>query len=116
MITVDLCCPSDGTFLACRARGHAGWGKKGRDIVCAAVSVLLRTEAAVLRGIEGISVISDAPYRGAFSFRAESRSGRPNQMLCFAGDFLREGLFSLEAEYPECIAVCEIPAAAGFTD
>lgn len=51
MIQVDVTRDPTGTILRFRVAGHAGYADRGRDVVCAAVSVL--SQAAVL-GLEEI--------------------------------------------------------------
>ena len=54
MIEVLLVCGKDGAFKSCNASGHAGFAAKGKDIVCAAVTELLRTAVQVLQKTEGM--------------------------------------------------------------
>ncbi|MDE5614650.1 MAG: ribosomal-processing cysteine protease Prp, partial [Treponemataceae bacterium] len=56
MTTVTLVCGKDGAFRSCEAAGHAGFAAKGSDIVCAAVTILLRTAADVLSGMDGVVI------------------------------------------------------------
>ena len=51
---------TDTKSLSVKAEGHAGYGPKGQDIVCAAVSILLYTYAAELLRIGGGSEILDS--------------------------------------------------------
>lgn len=37
--------------------GHAGWGEKGEDIVCAAVSSLVTGSAEIWKNIEEVKII-----------------------------------------------------------
>jgi uncharacterized protein YsxB (DUF464 family) len=46
MIKIKTSRNTDGQIVALNVCGHAGWGGKGQDIVCAAVSAL--TQAALL--------------------------------------------------------------------
>ena len=46
--------------LSVKAEGHAGFGKKGQDIVCAAVSILLYAYAAEMVRIGGGTEIIDS--------------------------------------------------------
>jgi len=100
MIQVELVLDGAGLLGSCRVSGHAGAGKRGSDIVCAAVSVLTRTIVQVLSGRKGITVRGSIPERGNFSMEAEyTPEGR--EFLAGAGTFLIEGLFSVSAEFPE---------------
>ncbi|HEY8424805.1 MAG TPA: ribosomal-processing cysteine protease Prp [Limnochordales bacterium] len=46
MLVVEVFRGEGGEILGLRARGHAGWGRHGQDIVCAGASAILH--AAVL--------------------------------------------------------------------
>jgi uncharacterized protein YsxB (DUF464 family) len=100
MITIAVVLDESGLLKSCDIRGHGGAGKRGSDIVCAAVSVLARTALSTLSNREGIAVRSDAPRRGEFTLEtgAETKAGR--DFLAAAGAFLVEGLASVAGEYP----------------
>jgi len=89
-----------GLLRVCRVRGHAGAGKRGYDIVCAAVSVLTRATIRVLSGRKGITIRGSTPEQGNFYLEAEyTPEGR--EFLDAAGAFLMEGLLSIADEFPE---------------
>jgi hypothetical protein len=93
-----------GLLTACRISGHAGAGKQGNDIVCAAVSVLARTAYKVLAAREGIAVVGGNPERGEFWMEADCTALHDNENKAFlagVGTFLEEGLLSVSAEFPE---------------
>jgi uncharacterized protein YsxB (DUF464 family) len=84
--------------------GHAGAGPRGHDIVCAAVSVLVRTAAAVLSDREYVTADVVAPARGeVYLTIAYKREGEP--YLGAVQDFLLTGLESLRDEYPACLTL-----------
>jgi uncharacterized protein YsxB (DUF464 family) len=90
----------DGVLRACKASGHAGTAKNGQDIVCAAVSVLLRTAVNILSGRDGITIKYGAPEKGFLWLETEYKAeGR--DFLFTAGVFLIEGLKSVAMEYPK---------------
>ncbi|MDR1176755.1 MAG: ribosomal-processing cysteine protease Prp [Treponema sp.] len=99
MIRIDAVFDRAGFLRSCRISGHAGAGKKGYDIVCAAVSVLSRTMVRTLEKRKGIAVESAAPGRGLLSmdirYEAEGQD-----FLSVAGAFFMEGLSSICEEYP----------------
>ena len=89
-----------GLLRSCRVSGHAGAGKRGGDIVCAAVSVLTRTIVRVLSGRKGITIRGTIPEQGNFSMETEyTAEGR--EFLAAAGAFLTEGLLSVSGEFPD---------------
>ena len=100
LIEIEAVVEGDGTLRACRASGHAGAGKSGADIVCAAVSVLMRTALSVLSGKKGITVRGGAPAKGQMWLEAEY-DAEGKGFLYVAGLFLIEGLWSVAQEYPK---------------
>ena len=100
MIQVDMVFDELGLLRSCLARGHAGSGRKGSDVVCAAVSVLTRTIIRVLSGRKGITIRGCIPGQGNFQMEADyTEEGK--EFLAAAGAFLFEGLLSVAEEFPE---------------
>jgi uncharacterized protein YsxB (DUF464 family) len=93
-----------GLLKSCRVRGHAGAGKAGADIVCAAVSVLVRTALRSLSGRRGIEIRGAAPERGLLWMEA-AYTAEGRDFLSAAGIFLAEGLKSVAEDYP---AYCRV--------
>jgi uncharacterized protein YsxB (DUF464 family) len=104
MITIDVAVDNAGLLMSCRAAGHAGAGPRGGDIVCAAVSVLLRTALRTLSGREGIQVRGGAPERGVLWLET-GYTGEGRDFLSAAGAFLMEGIKSVSEEYPDYCAL-----------
>ncbi|MDR2966130.1 MAG: ribosomal-processing cysteine protease Prp [Treponema sp.] len=100
MIIIEAVVENDGTLRACKVEGHAKAGKTGKDIVCAAVSVLMRTAYSVLSGKEGITVHGGAPERGTMWLEADY-TAETREFLFTAGVFLIEGLRSVAQEHPQ---------------
>ena len=100
MIKIKAVLDGNGVLRACKASGHAGAGQTGTDIVCAAVSVLMRTAVRVLGDRNGITIRYDAPEPGLLDMEAEyTAEGR--DFLSAVGVFLIEGLRSVVEEYPK---------------
>jgi Predicted ribosomal protein len=102
MTSVLLVRGSSGAFRSCRAEGHSGYAAAGSDIVCSAVTVLLRTVMQTLDDSAGIRLEADTSARGVlfFSAFAERPSPETDARLVCAGDFLEHGFTSLAEEYP----------------
>ena len=99
MIEIEAVLDKEGVLRACNASGHAGAGKTGGDIVCAAVSVLLRTALSVLSGRKGIKVSGGAPEKGRLWLETDyEEEGKDFLFAC--GEFLMDGLKSVAQEYP----------------
>ena len=98
MIDIEAVLDENEILRSCKAGGHAGKGQTG-DIVCAAVSVLMRTAACALSDREGVTIRYEAPEPGLFFLEAEyTEEGR--DFLFASGVFLIEGLGSVAGEYP----------------
>lgn len=104
MITVGLVRGARGNFVSATASGHAGMGKRGTDIVCASVTILLRTTLAVLSG-SGVATEAATEGRGSLQYRVTAFRETDIPFLQFASGFLQEGLTSLAEEYPEALEV-----------
>ena len=100
MIEIEAVLDESGILRACKAGGHAGAGRTGTDIVCAAVSVLMRTAVRSLNGKIGITVRWEAPEPGVLSLEADY-TAEGSGFLFATGVFLVEGLSSVAEEYPE---------------
>jgi uncharacterized protein YsxB (DUF464 family) len=99
LIDIEAVLDENEILRSCKASGHAGAGKTGSDIVCAAVSVLIRTAACTLSDREGITVRYEAPEPGLFFLEADYTDGK--DFLFAVGVFLIEGLALVAEEYPE---------------
>jgi len=100
LIEIEAVLDNDGVLRACKASGHAGAGKAGTDIVCAAVSVLIRTAFSVLSDRKGLTVRGGAPEKGQFWLEADYEA-EGKDFLFAVGEFLVNGLSSVAGEYPE---------------
>ncbi len=109
MTEVVLFCNSDGAIKKLTAKGHAGFAEKGKDIVCASVTELLRTALKVLENTQGLLVKADLASRGnlAFSVEESDTFSKRERLICTA-DFIRMGIKDLEDEYPEYVHLREV--------
>lgn len=109
MINAILRHNESGVLLSFEASGHAGFAKKGKDIVCSAVSILFRTAVSVLEKCDDVKLEVNAKERGFLKVEiakideAENLSEKTKEKLEFLSEFLTEGLQSIEDEYPDCI-------------
>ena len=100
MIHIEAVIEADGTLRACKASGHAKAGKTGNDIVCAAVTVLMRTALKTLSNKKGITLKSETPERGQIWLEA-GYNADGKDFLYAVGVFLLEGLSSIAKEFPK---------------
>lgn len=107
MIHILLVSGNDGTLKSFSASGHAEAAERGFDIVCSAVTSLLRTAILSLQSIEkqlgGLIISVQAEKRG--NLNAEIKYSAPDyiSILAYLFDFLVIGLKSIEDEYPNCV-------------
>jgi len=100
MILVNVVLDEAGLLRSCQVQGHAGFDKKGNDVVCAAVSVLTRTMIRVLSGRKGITIRGNIPGQGNFQMEADY-TGEGKEFLAATGAFLIEGVLSVAGEFPD---------------
>ena len=100
MIEIEAGLDSGGIIKVCKASGHAGAGKTGTDIVCAAVSVLFKTALNVLSEREGIVLRGGAPEKGQLWLETEYNA-KGKDFLFAVGEFLIYGLLSVAEDYPD---------------
>ena len=93
--------------------GHADFGdndgkpEKGGNIVCAAVTILLKTAVLSLSSAQKESSSLKAEIRadnpGYLSAKVTAFSGDDRPRLQYLLEFLTIGLMAIEAEYPDCL-------------
>ena len=112
MTVITLSCGKNGVLKKCEANGHACFSKKGTDIVCSAVTILLRTSMQVLSHTEDVSLIAETSTRGnlAFSVEAKDENLETEIRLKYVADFIRNGIGSLAKDFPENVSFYEVEA------
>jgi len=105
MTYVTLFSGKNGVIKKCEANGHAGFSKKGNDIVCSAVTILLRTAMETFSQIDTVTLNADTASRGKLSFFLAADDENPvvEARLKGVSDFLRNGLKSLSREFSEYV-------------
>ncbi|MGP1520393.1 MAG: ribosomal-processing cysteine protease Prp [Treponema sp.] len=109
MIYITICSGEKGELASCSAKGHSGFAQEGKDIVCAAVSVLFRTTALALeekcKNDEALKVDLSYHERGNIEIRVLGYGEESFTYLTFLFEFLSIGLSSLSGEYPESVSL-----------
>ena len=100
MIEIEAVLDENDVLRSCKAVGHARAGRTGNDIVCAAVSVLMRAAASSLFEREGITLRFDAPKEGFQNLEVDY-TAEGKDFLFAAGVFLIEGIASVAEEFPQ---------------
>lgn len=100
MINVEV--TVSGTVLRdVKAKGHAQSGKFGENIVCAAVTTLLRTTTLLIEAQTDITIRGGAENPGTVSLIVDEVPPFRRTWLEGVTDFFLFGLRLLENEYPQ---------------
>jgi len=84
--------------------GHASGLQKGGNIVCAEVTVLIRTAARLLEGLPGVDLAGGPGKRGEFEIRIDGVDKRKLEYVKAVGDYLIQGIKDLQEEFPgDCL-------------
>lgn len=107
MIQIVIDCTKKCELVFCEAKGHALFAKKGNDIVCSAVTTLLRTCLYMLESNDSISLETSSPERGMLSFRVTKNNEdvKTSYLLIHCKDFLEKGLTLICEQYPENVSL-----------
>jgi uncharacterized protein YsxB (DUF464 family) len=95
----------DGCLEAFQASGHSTQGGRGKDIVCASVTVLLRTAGRLLEAEPGLQARGEAPEPGEMSLRLAQATEAQRDRIRGITDFLVRGLLDLRSEYPDIVSL-----------
>lgn len=90
-----------------RAEGHAEYAEKGKDIVCAAVSVLLQTGFIVMKKLPGIETTLMDNGATLFQLTITVKTPESLEKLLGISDFLFTGLRLIEKNYQDYIKIIE---------
>ena len=99
MISVTF--TESGDKLSLRVEGHAGYAEAGKDIVCAAASILAYTLASIVDSLEAESMIDLTSGDTVISCEATSKSDLMIAKAAFM--FAVRGYALLEHNYPQYV-------------
>ncbi len=103
MINITLTREKDGGLHSCVVSGHARYAEKGDDVVCAAVSILVRVAVLQLQkwalDDKGLKVSLDYQKTGFVDFCVLQSSKDSREALAHLFDFLKLGFESICFEY-----------------
>ena len=105
MIIIDIKLSKNNVIKSYKASGHALYSKSGSDIICAAVTCLLRTTANMLNNEKEIKVGGKVKKSGQMEMFLIKYPENRQEWIKGITDFLINGLLDLEKEYPEKINV-----------
>ena len=90
-------------YAACRITGHSGQAEAGRDIVCAAVSILGCTCVNALESVCGVipAITEYNEDNGVLAFELPAMTEDENEKAQIVMKTLRQGLKDLAEAYPQ---------------
>ena len=95
-----------GSYTGCRLEGHSGYDEEGRDIICAAVSILSCTCVNSLESVCGLPpAVITANERGLLSFDLPQRDREGDRKAQILMGALKQGLTDLAESYPKYLKV-----------
>ena len=100
MIDITLFLDNSGCLSVVDSSGHSGFAAKGHDIVCSAVSVLLRTVSRTLELEPSIEVAGKVEKEGEFHLKLSLLDVSKRAWLQGVSAFTVMGLKDLASEYP----------------
>lgn len=107
MIHIELKSKESGELHSCKVSGHAGFANKGEDVVCAAVSILVRVAVLQLqewaKDARDLKVSLDCQRLGNVSFCVLHNGEGSKEALVHLFSFLKIGFESLACEYQEFV-------------
>ena len=104
MISATLYQGKDG-LNACRITGHSGQAEAGRDIVCAAVSILGCTCVNAMESVCGLIPLITENEDGVLAFRLPEMTPEENAKAQILMGALKQGLTDLADAYPRNVTL-----------
>ena len=103
MVYARVVCSADGCLSQVTMRGHVSpaGGPRGGNIVCAAITGLVRSCAEVIVRRDGISADGTADAEGEFMLSVRQVGAEQRQWLRGVSDVLTGGLRRIAAESPD---------------
>ena len=92
-------------YAACRITGHSGQAEAGRDIVCAAVSILGCTCVNALESVCGVVPLIEENDDGVLGFRLPETTPEENAKAQILMGALKQGLTDLADEFPQNVTL-----------
>lgn len=107
MINIILKSGKGGKLQSCSVSGHAGYASRGNDVVCAAVSTLVRVAVLQLQEWvmrdERLKVSLNCKDAGFVDFCVLQSDEHSKEALVHLFEFLKLGFESISSEYADFV-------------
>ncbi|HHY82638.1 MAG TPA: ribosomal-processing cysteine protease Prp [Clostridiales bacterium] len=107
MIQIILLSDKEGLIKEFTVKGHAGYDRPGRDIVCAAVSAVVQTAVIGLTDVAGINVRHFQQDGFLKCALPEINNAEEKKAAGLILDTMLAGLKSIQMGYPNLILIKE---------
>ena len=97
---------ADGRIYAVEAKGHTGYAQAGKDIVCAAVSVLVQTALLALQKVANAGT-EKTEGEGYLRYKVTSTDSQTLQASDIILKSMKVGLADIASAYPSHIRLEE---------
>jgi len=104
-VAILISLDQNGVLRSIQADGHAGTTAAGANIVCAAITILLRSVFESWARYPGITLEGRAPAAGSLGFSLKSFDPAQACALRAVTEVLLTGLGSLQREYPSVLTL-----------
>ena len=105
ILKIDLCLNSDNIIKYVTAEGHAGKSPVGENIICAAVSVLIRSAYRTIVKNSKVEACITAKGEGNLYFRIIQYEDSQKEWLKGISDYLITGIKDIETESPDSVKI-----------
>ena len=105
ILKIDICLNSNNIIKYVKAEGHAGDRTAGENIICAAVSVLLRSAYRAIVKNSHVEACITARNEGSLYFRVIQYQDSQIEWLKGITDYLVTGIKDIETESPDSIKI-----------
>ncbi|MBU0935564.1 MAG: ribosomal-processing cysteine protease Prp [Spirochaetes bacterium] len=103
LVHIYVSLDGEGVVRRVRAEGHAGSTAAGGNLICAAVTVLLRSLFESWFRYPRLVLEGQAPESGVLGFDLKQYEAAQTTALRASGDVLLTGLAGLQREYPDAL-------------
>ena len=105
ILKIDICLNSNNIIKYVSAEGHAGDSPAGKNIICAAVSVLIRSAYRTIVKNSKVEACITAKNEGSLYFRIIKFDESQTEWLKGISDYLLTGIKDIESESPDSVKI-----------
>ncbi len=105
MVDIAIVLNEAGTLSHLKIKGHVAGAPRGKNLACAAVSLMVRSVARLVTAQPGWKVNGDAPEPGDLSLAIQWHPNDMTEWLKGVTDTLLRALIDIDEEYPSALSL-----------